>query len=193
MQRSTTNGWAVFAATMLLVVGGMNLIQGFFGMFFANHYIAEGGRAVVFNFTLWGIGLAIFGAVLALAGLALATKQFWVRTAAVVLAAVNILVQFVFLVALPLWSVIAIVLSTVAVYAMTAGWSTGMRMDEEAEEAQERGAYGAGRSDAMRQGQAGATAVPQQGQDPMAQASPGRQSQEQTGSGQRRGRHEQQR
>ncbi|MBV2366272.1 hypothetical protein ACFPZ0_18370 [Streptomonospora nanhaiensis] len=138
MKRSRANGWGVFGATMLFVVGAVNIVQGLVGMFRPAYFLGAEGTLLVFNYLLWGLVLGIWGVVLVLAGLALLSGQMWARVFAVVLAAVNAVAQLAFITAHPWWSLVVIAVDLLIVYGMTVGWPDDRRRD----------AYDAGRADA---------------------------------------------
>ncbi|GLU50263.1 DUF7144 family membrane protein [Nocardiopsis ansamitocini] len=125
-----TSGWAVFAATMILLVGVINVIQGIIAMFMPDYYLSAAGGLFFFDFTLWGIGLAIWGVIMVLAGLAIASGRMWARAFGVVLAAINALAQLVFLEAHPMWSLVVIAIDLLIIYGLTAGWPTITATDE---------------------------------------------------------------
>lgn len=124
---ATSNGWAFFSATMILMVGVINLMQGIVAMFMPDYYLSAAGDLLFFNFTLWGIGLAIWGLVMVLAGFALASGRMWARAFGVVLAALNAIAQLTFLAAYPMWSLVVIAIDLLVIYGLTAGWPS---MDE---------------------------------------------------------------
>jgi hypothetical protein len=140
MRTTKANGWGVFGATLLFVVGAINVVQGIVAMFTPEYYFVADGDMLVTGFTLWGIVLAVWGVVLLAAGAALLSGKTWARALAVVLAAVNAVAQLAFLVSNPLWSLIAIAIDVLVIYGMTAGWPDHLARDDDA--------YGAGRADA---------------------------------------------
>ena len=62
----------------------------------------------------------ISGVVVFLAGLALFSGKLWARTVGVVLASVSAILNFVFIAAFPVWSLIIIALDVFVIYALTA-------------------------------------------------------------------------
>ncbi|RCV54097.1 DUF7144 family membrane protein [Marinitenerispora sediminis] len=137
MNGSRISGGGVFALTMLLIVGVFNFIQGLTALVTPHHFMVLGTDMLLWGFGAWGTLMIIMGVLLVLAGLALYSGQAWARTAAVVLAAVNVVGQLCFFFAFPLWSAAAIALNILAIYACTRGWG-------------EAATYRAGRADAAR-------------------------------------------
>ena len=116
-------GWVVFAAIMLAVVGGINVIQGLVALFKDEYFvISSGDQLLITSFTTWGWVMVIWGAVQAAAGLGLNVGKGWARVLAIIVACVSILVQTLFLAAFPLWSAMIIALDVIIVFALTARW-----------------------------------------------------------------------
>ncbi|MDA2804289.1 DUF7144 family membrane protein [Nocardiopsis suaedae] len=146
MEASRTNGWMVFGAVLLLMIGAVNLVQGIVAMMRPDYYAVAGGEMLVLDMSGWGLLLTVWGAVLMAAGLALFTGHMWARTLAVVLVGVNAVAQLGFLAAFPLWSLVAIAVDVLAIYGLTAGWPSGAPSAGAADSGR---AYRAGQSDAQ--------------------------------------------
>jgi hypothetical protein len=117
-------GWVTFAAVILALLGTLNVIQGFLALFDDGYYaIRTEERLLLVEFTAWGVILLIWGALLVLAGLALAAGKGWARWFALAAVFVNVIAQIGFLPAYPLWSAIMIALDVVVIFALTARWS----------------------------------------------------------------------
>ncbi|MFC4563370.1 hypothetical protein ACFO4E_16015 [Nocardiopsis mangrovi] len=141
MKSSKANPWGIFGATILFIVGAINIVQGIVAMFRPEFFVAPNGQMMTMNFPLWGALLVIWGIILAIAGFALLSGQMWARVFAVVIAAINAVLQLAFLALHPVWSVVAIALDIVIIYGMTVGWQHHRA---------QMGAYDAGRTDAAR-------------------------------------------
>jgi len=117
-------GWVVFASFMLLVIGAFDIIQGFVALLKKEIYVVgESGLIIATNFTAWGWILLIWGIILVLAGLSLFAVRGFGRWFAIVVVTINLIGQFAWFPAYPLWSLIAILLSAAVLWALTAGWS----------------------------------------------------------------------
>ncbi|MFC3997738.1 hypothetical protein ACFOVU_17520, partial [Nocardiopsis sediminis] len=137
--KANPNPWGIFGATILFIVGAINIVQGIMAMFRPEFFVAPNGQMMTLNFPLWGAILAIWGVVLVVAGFALLSGQMWARVFAVVIAAINAVLQLAFLAMHPVWSIVAIALDVVIIYGMTVGWQHHRA---------QVGAYDAGRTDA---------------------------------------------
>ncbi|WP_186356611.1 hypothetical protein [Streptomonospora sp. PA3] len=140
MKRSRAGGWAAFAATMLFVVGAVNIVQGIIALFTPEYFLATEGEILVFDFTVWGLILGIWGIVLVVAAAAMISGRIWARALVAVIAAANAFAQLAFIDAHPVWSLVVIAVDVLIVYGATAGWSERAPAGDDA--------YAAGRADA---------------------------------------------
>ena len=116
-------GWVIFAAAVMFTIGALDIIQGIVALAKDETYlVTESGLLVTTNFTAWGWALIIWGIVLILAAAALFGGKEWGRWFALVVVIVNMIGQFAWFPAYPLWSLVAIGLGIAVIYALTAGW-----------------------------------------------------------------------
>jgi hypothetical protein len=116
-------GWVTFAAVMLGLLGALNMIQGFVALFDDGYFvIPREDDLLLVEFTVWGVILLAWGALLAGAALAVASGKGWARWFAVLMASLNVIVQIGFLSAYPIWSTILIAIDVVVIFALTARW-----------------------------------------------------------------------
>ena len=125
MNSRSMAGWIGFAAIMLVIVGGVDFFQGLIAVIEDDYYVPTEAGFLVFDLTGWGWTLMIWGVLLLLGGFALAAGQAWARWFAIVVVSLNFLAQLGFLgnTQTPLWSLTAIALSIIVLYALTARWS----------------------------------------------------------------------
>jgi uncharacterized membrane protein (DUF2068 family) len=117
-------GWTMFAALMLLVTGGINVIQGLVALLQDDYFLVRSGdQLVLTDFTAWGVVMLVWGALLLVGGLGLWAARGWARWFAVAIACLSILIQIVFLAAQPFWSVLVIALDVAVILALTAHWN----------------------------------------------------------------------
>ena len=76
---SGPTGWAVFAGTVLAIVGAFNIIYGLAAIFRDEVITTTGGHVIVWDVTKWGWALLIFGILQLLAGMALFAGASWAR------------------------------------------------------------------------------------------------------------------
>ena len=119
---SGPTGWAVFAGTVLAIVGAFNIIYGLAAIFRDEVITTSGQHVIVWDVTRYGWILFIFGIFQLLAGMALFTGAGWARWTAVVLAGVNAVGNVPFLTVQPIWTGLIIALDIIVIYQLTARW-----------------------------------------------------------------------
>jgi len=112
-------GWVYFAGTILLVLGGVQIIAGLVGIFKSDFYAVTNAGLIVFDFTTWGWASLVVGVLAMLTGLGIWAGATWARLVGIFLAVLAMLENFAFLNAYPLWSLIGVVLSGLIIYALT--------------------------------------------------------------------------
>ncbi|RHA40280.1 DUF7144 family membrane protein [Cellulomonas rhizosphaerae] len=113
-------GLTVFAATMLIIAGVVQAMQGLVALFNDTFYVAGAKWVFEFDVTAWGWVHLLLGIVVALAGIFVFAGAVWARTVGVVVASVSIVVNFAWLPYYPWWSIIVIVLDVFVIWALTA-------------------------------------------------------------------------
>jgi hypothetical protein len=120
---SAWSGWVIFAAIVMFTIGAIDIIQGITALAKDETFlVTESGLLVTTDFTAWGWALIIWGIVMILAGAALFAGKEWGRWFAIVVIIINGIGQIAWFPAYPLWSLLAIGLEIVVLYALTAGW-----------------------------------------------------------------------
>lgn len=122
-------GWIYFAAFALLVAGIFHMIAGLTALLNSGFYVVN-GTAVVFDLTTWGWIHLLGGVLLLCTGTALFTGRMWARVVAVIVATLSLIANFVFISYHPVWSIIAIVLDVLIVYALTVHGDEAALVDE---------------------------------------------------------------
>jgi hypothetical protein len=118
-RRSTSwTGWLVFGAVMMVMVGTFNAIYGLVAIFEDTYYTVGPQGLLVFDLTGWGWIHLVAGVAAVIAGMALFTGAQWARILVVLLASLNAITQLAFMSAYPAWSLIAIVLDFIVIWAV---------------------------------------------------------------------------
>lgn len=112
-------GWVYFASVMIFIVGSIQLVSGLVALFEEDFYITTDKSLLVFDYSQWGWTHIIIGLAVMATSLAIATGQLWGRIVGVVLVALNLISNIVFLSAYPIWSIIAITIDVLVIYALT--------------------------------------------------------------------------
>lgn len=112
-------GWIVFGAVMMIIVGGLHVVQGLVALLKDNYYlVTNSGLVVAVDYTGWGWVHVIAGALVCAAGIALFSGRMWARIIAIFLAALSLLINFTFIAAYPFWSITLIALDVLVMYAV---------------------------------------------------------------------------
>ena len=125
MSSKSMAGWIGFAGILMVIVGAIDFVEGLIALFDDNYYVVTASGFLVVNLTGWGWIMVIWGVLLVLAGLGLLAGQGWARWFAIVVVALNFFAQLGFLgnSQYPLWTLTALALNVVVLYALTARWN----------------------------------------------------------------------
>ena len=125
-QDSAWSGWIVFAAFVIIIVGGMDLLQGIVAIFRDEYVVATAKGVALLDVTAWGWATLIWGALLIITGLGLLGAAGWARWLAIIGVSVNAIAQIAFMAnypqAYPLWNILIVALNILVLYALTARW-----------------------------------------------------------------------
>jgi hypothetical protein len=114
-------GWVRFGGVMMTVIGAFGVIQGLVALLTPTTYLSIDGTVLAIDLGAWGWVHRLLGVLLVVTGVSLLREApAWARGTGVILAALSTVVQLAWLPAYPLWSIIAIVLDVVVIYALVA-------------------------------------------------------------------------
>jgi hypothetical protein len=118
-------GWVGFAGILMLIVGSIDFFQGIIALFEDEYFVVTRSGFLVFDLTGWGWFMIFWGILLVIGGLGLMGGQGWARWFTIVVVSLNFLIQLGFLgnSSYPLWTMTAIALNFVVLFALTARWS----------------------------------------------------------------------
>jgi hypothetical protein len=121
---SKWSGWVIFAGVVLFTVGWLNIIQGIAALARDTETFAlpEANLLVTTDYTAWGWSMIIWGAIMILTAGGLFTGKELARWIAIAIVVVNLIGQFGFFPAFPLWSLVVIGLDLAVLFALTARW-----------------------------------------------------------------------
>ena len=102
-------GWKGFAGIMLIVAGSINIIEGLVAITNASFYrnLAAGANIqlpATNKLSTWGWAIFIWGVIVVFAGFYAFTGHMWARIIGITAASLNIVLQFAFMAAFPLWA-----------------------------------------------------------------------------------------
>jgi hypothetical protein len=112
-------GWIYFASMMMLILGGLQAINGLVAIFRHGYYVSSPNSLVVWNYTSWGWIHLILGVLAFVTGLALMSGRTWARVLTSIVVIFAAIDNIVFLPAFPVWSIIALIINALVLYAVT--------------------------------------------------------------------------
>ena len=112
-------GWVYFASFMLILGGVFQVIMGFTALIRDNFYVITANNLLAFDITTWGWIHLILGILMVTIGVSLFAGRTWARVTAIILASLNFIGQFAFIGVYPWWSITAMVLDLLVIYALT--------------------------------------------------------------------------
>ncbi|WP_107986798.1 DUF7144 family membrane protein [Rhodococcus sp. OK519] len=118
IEQAVAKGTALGGAVLLVTVGLLEAFQGLSAVAGDDVLVLEADYRFQLNETGWGWIHLVLGLVVAAAGAALFTGRTWARVAAMVICAVSIVVNFVWLPNYPMWAISIIVLNAVVIWAV---------------------------------------------------------------------------
>jgi hypothetical protein len=120
------SGWIAFAAFVIIIVGGMDALQGFVAIIKDEYVVATPKGIALVDVTAWGWITLLWGGLLILAGIGLLGGSGWARWLAIIGVGVNAIQQVAFMAnypqAYPLWNLLIVALNILVLYALTARW-----------------------------------------------------------------------
>ena len=120
-ERSGWVGWLVYAGIMMIMVGSFQAIDGLVALFKNEVYVVRpDGLVVNVDYTVWGWVHLLVGILLIAAGAAVFSGRLWGRTIGVIAAIVSAVLNFAFVPAYPVWSLLIITIDVIVVYALIA-------------------------------------------------------------------------
>jgi hypothetical protein len=113
-------GWTMFAAFMLVLIGGFHIFAGLVGLINDKFYAVTPKYVMQFDATTWGWIHLIGGIVVLLAGFSLLGGAVWARTVGVIVALISAFTSFAWLPWYPVWGIMIIVIDITVIWALTA-------------------------------------------------------------------------
>jgi hypothetical protein len=115
-------GWAVsgliFAASMMIMLGVWQVFIGIAALGGDDFFVVQPGYVYSLDTTGWGWIHLVLGAAVALTGLFLFSGAPWARAVGILLAALAVVNNFLFLPYYPLWSIMVIALAVFVIWSL---------------------------------------------------------------------------
>jgi hypothetical protein len=111
-------GMALFAATMMVVIGLFHVVQGLAALFRNEIYVVGAQYVFSFDLTAWGWIHLLVGILLIAAGFAITTGRVWARLVGIGFAVLSMIANFLFLPYYPVWSLLVIAIDVFVIWAL---------------------------------------------------------------------------
>ncbi|MEV6658143.1 DUF7144 family membrane protein [Nocardia fluminea] len=118
-RQAVAEGISISAAFMLIILAAVSILQGISAILDDELYVAGIEYIYKFDTTTWGWVHVVLGALALLCGVGLAIGSTWARYAAMAIAALVIVANFMSLPYYPAWSIVIIALSIVIIWAVS--------------------------------------------------------------------------
>jgi hypothetical protein len=115
---SYMSGWISFAGFLMVVAGVFHMITGLVAIFKPSFYVTTSSHLLVFDYGTWGWTHLIWGMILLLSAGSLFAGRMWGRVVAIILATLSAILNFGFISAYPIWSILIIVLDIIIIYSV---------------------------------------------------------------------------
>ncbi|TAK89146.1 hypothetical protein EPO04_03540 [Patescibacteria group bacterium] len=113
-------GWVAFGAAMMMLSGVYQLVVGFAAIFNSDWLVFANQGVYLLDLTSWGWVHALLGVLLIGSGISLFSGSALGRAVGTVVVSLAILANLLFLFALPVWSVMALIVDSLVLYAILA-------------------------------------------------------------------------
>ena len=113
-------GWVLFAGVMMVANGILSIFEGAVGVAQDRVYAAIPDYTYKFDLTSWGWIHIALGALVALIGFGVIAGRRWARYAGIVVVALSLFANFMFLPYYPLWALVVIAIDVFVLWALCA-------------------------------------------------------------------------
>ena len=118
--RTGWTGWVAFAGVMMIISGSLNALYGLVAAI-NDEWVVWTNRASLFlDLSQWGWIHVVVGLVMLFAGIGVFSGNVLARTVGVIVAAVSLIGNFLFIPAYPLWALAVVTIDVLVIWALTA-------------------------------------------------------------------------
>lgn len=111
-------GWVLFAAMVMVVVGGWSMLMGLFGLIDDEKVTMAGGQLFIVDITTWAWMHILLGALVLFTGLGLFSGSGLAQVVAVFLVTINAIAQLFTMSLHPWWGLTMLVLDIFIIWAL---------------------------------------------------------------------------
>jgi hypothetical protein len=113
------NGYTVFAVAIMFVLGLWQFLAGLTAVVRDRLYVAPPGYTFAFSVAGWGWAVLLLGVLSAGTGVVVLLGRGWGDKAAIVVACLSMIVNFLLVAFYPIWSLVIIALDVTLIWALT--------------------------------------------------------------------------
>jgi magnesium-transporting ATPase (P-type) len=117
-------GWAVFAGSILLILGFLNFFWGLAAVLEDENLVVGGQGVIIVDVTAWGWASMIVGVIQIATGFGLFAAREWARWAGILFASLAAIGQIGIVTAFPVWSLIIVLLAVAVIYHLAVRWES---------------------------------------------------------------------
>src|SRR5206468_3029962 len=117
-KRAWSTGGAVFAATMMVMIGVFQILMGISAIANDDFLVARGSYVYNVDLTGWGWIHLGLGVLVLIAGMGVYANATWAKVAGIVLAVFSAIDNFLFLPYYPIWSLLLVALDVFVIWAL---------------------------------------------------------------------------
>jgi hypothetical protein len=117
-QSRWTTGFALFAGVIMLALGVYHALAGVAAIVGDEIYVTAPDDVYAFDLTSWGWIHLVLGVLVAVAGGAVLSGRLWGRVVGIIVAALSMISNFVFIPYYPIWSLVMIPLCVAVIWAL---------------------------------------------------------------------------
>jgi hypothetical protein len=110
-------GWVVFAATLFMILGVFNVIDGIVALAEDDNFVAD--ELFFGDLAFWGVVMLLIGILQLLTAYLLYVGNAMGAVIGIFLASLSLIAQLFFLPAYPIWSIIIMVVDVLVIYGLT--------------------------------------------------------------------------
>jgi hypothetical protein len=112
-------GFVLFGGIMLVMMGSIEVIQGFVALFKDDYYmVTRSGLVLSWDYSTWGWTHLIIGLIAVGTGIGVLLGQMWARVLGIIIAVISALANLAFIAAYPIWATIVIATDVLVIYAL---------------------------------------------------------------------------
>jgi len=113
-----TSGWVLFAGTLALLIGVLNIFWGFVALFNSEWVIFTEQSVVLVDVTAWAWVTLLLGVIQIFVAWGILSGQTWARVVGIIWAGLAIIGQMVYINVAPWWSLIMIIMLVLVIYGL---------------------------------------------------------------------------